>query len=82
MPRTRLHALWTLEGLDADHAGDGDQGVGGRLGGCTSRRDQNLGALAARRRGTPSTASVLKAGAGSHLGGAPAVGGVTWRVAG
>ena len=58
--RTRLHALWTLDGLDAHRARDRDEGARRSVARCARCGDPHRGAMARRARTSPVQAAVLK----------------------
>ena len=66
--RTRLHALWTLDGIDSIERGDGDEGAGGY-----ARREVRASAVRIAERwlgeaGDPIQAAVLEAARRSRSG--------------
>ena len=78
--RTRLHALWTLDGIDGIDAGDRDQGAGRSVARRARRRRSGSRSVAGRRE-QPGPGRGAEAARRSGLERAAAVGGVAGRPA-
>ena len=79
-PRTRLHALWTLDGIDAIDPASRRQGAAGSVARRPRVGDPHRGTVA-RRRQSSDTGAGVEAPGRSGRGRAAATGGVDWRAA-